>query len=432
VRKFLLPLFFLSAVFCLYAQDAGDEAVEKGPRGFFRGMINYLDNPQVTTRHLDRKRIFELQLFDLEAEFGNNLISLGDFFKKEILIDIDKLDSRINDKGAGMNMGFGFAPMRISVNPTQRWGGEFGLDTSGRFDVTIPKELITLLSEGNASRRKSSGEFIISGSFFYEIGFNVHGTLPILDSKLTIGIDPAYYSPLLYIPRSGLGYTLDTDESLLLSSGGGFRAYMPLNIDAVEPGDFFKSFGIDLSLSAEYALFSRLDLGISLSHIPLVPARLDTGYEFVLSETEIIRLDDINKLDMDDVIKSPEITGGGDFISLPAIKVFRPLRVDFYNIFRPFKNDFLSIRPNIGFTALTAGEEVYFNMGNRVTLDLARIFAVYIDSGREEGLWQHKLGFELNLRAFELDFETALRSQSYLTSWNASGISARLGIAFGW
>jgi hypothetical protein len=126
-----------------------------------------------------------------------------------------------------------------------------------------------------------------------------------------------------------------------------------------------------------------------------------------------------------------EITGTGDFIDLPALKIYRPLRFDFYNIFRPFKSDILSIRPNIGFTTLTASEKVYFNMGNRVTLDLARIFAVYFDSGLEEGLWRHKLGFELNLRVFELDFEAAMRSQNYLTSWMAAGVSARLGISLG-
>jgi hypothetical protein len=465
VKKIILLLVFLSTVFCLYAQDAGGESdvydfdalyanrdnppliigedgsaevseetaeAEKEPEGFFGTMLSYLDNPKVTTRHLDRKRIFELKLLDLDAGLGNNLLGLSDVLKKEIVIDLNKMNDRIDDNGARLNMGFGVQPLRISLNPTPRWGGGLGADISGRFDLTIPKELLNLIAEGNADKPKSEGEFVISGSTFYSIELNVHGTLPVLDGKLTIGVDPAYFSPLLYIPRSGINYTLDTDDKLMLSAGGKFRAYTPLNTDSMSAGDFFSSAGVDFSLSAEYALFSRLDLGFSISHIPLVPAVLDKGYEYTISDTEIMKIDDINNIDLDNLIKNPEITGNEDYIGLPAITVFRPMRFDFYNIFRPLKSDLLSIRPNIGFTILNANEEVYLNMGTRVTLDLNRIFALYFDSGLEEGAWRHKLGFELNLRAFELDLAVGIRSQDYLTSWTGAGASAKLAIAFGW
>jgi hypothetical protein len=459
VKKIILLLVFLGAVFCLYAQDSGyesdvydfdalyadpvdppliiggDESVEiaeEEPLGFFGTMLSYLDNPKVTSRHLDRKRIFEFRLANFEAKFGNNLVSLGDIFKKQIVIDFNKLNDRIDANGVGLNADLNVTPIQINVNPTQRWGGGFGVNASGRFDLTIPKGLLDLIAKGNEGQPKNEGEFIVSGSAFYAIELSSHGTLPVLDGKLTIGFDPAYYSPLFYIPRSGISYTLDTTDKLMLSSGGKFRAYSPLNTKKISAGDFFSSGGVDFSLSAEYALFSRLDLGLSLSHIPLVPARLSTGYEFTLSDTEIIKLDDINNIDLNNLIKIPELTGNENFTSLPAIMVFRPLRFDFYNIFRPFDNDFLSIRPNIGFTALNANEEIYLNMGTRVTLDLDRTFSVYLDSGLEEGLWRHKLGIELNLRAFELGIEAAMRSQSYLTSWTASGASVKFGLAFGW
>jgi hypothetical protein len=466
VKKFIiLLLVFLGAVFCLYAQESGgvpdvydfdsfyedpadspiigddgtlDETAEEEPRGFFGTLLSYLDNPKVTSRHLDRKRFFEVELFDVEAKFGNNLFGLGDFFKKEFVIDFNKINNSIGDNGADLNMSLDLSAMRISVNPTQRWGGSFGVKTSERFDLTIPGELIDLIAEGNEGKSENKGEFVISGSAFYEIGFNVHGTLPVLNNKLTIGIDPAFYSPLFYIPRSGISYELNTDDEIKLNMNGKFKAYMPVNTSDMNAGDLFSSGGVDLSLSAEYALFSRLDLGLSLSHIPLIPARLSTGYELTVAPKDgkpIINITDIN--DEVDTINEMEMTGGGDFIDLPPITVLRPLRFDFYNIYRPFNNDLLSVRPNIGFTALTASEEVYLNMGTRVTLTLdsswtSRIFAVYLDSGLEEDLWRHKLGFELNLRAFELDFEIGMLSQNYLTSWTGSGLSAKLGIALGW
>jgi hypothetical protein len=328
-------------------------------------------------------------------------------------------------------MGFGFMPLWININPGQRWGGGFGFKSMGRFDVNIPKAFLDLIAEGNENHRKSSGEFVISGGAFTEIGLNTHATLPFLDGKLTLGLDPAFYIPMVYIPRSGINYTLDTTDRIMVSAGGRFLMYMPLNLDSINVGDIFGAGGLDLSLSAEYALFSRLDLGFSVSHIPLAPAHLSGGYEFNLPYTTIIDIDDVTTLELDNLIEVPELTGGGDFVSLPDRRIFRPLRFDFYHIFRPFYSDILSVRPNIGFTVLNASEKAYFNMGFRVTMALARLFALYVDSGREEGLWQHKLGFALNLRIFELDLEAGLRSQSYRTSWMAAGAVVKLGLAFG-
>jgi hypothetical protein len=453
VKKFILFMVLLGAVFCLYAQDLGDgvdvydfdalyeepadpplivddDTAEEEPQGFFGSMLSYLDNPKVTTRHLDRKRIFEVNVIDAGVQFGNNLIGMGDILKKEILLDFDLLNSRIDDKGAGLNLGLDLNAMRISVNPTERWGGSFGLNASGRFDLTIPKELLNLIVKGNKDNTVNEGEFIISGSIFYEIGLSAHGTLPVLDDKLTIGVAPAFYSPLLYIPKSGIKYTLDTDDKLRINASGKFTAYTAaMNPDAP---DLFKG-GVDVSLSAEYALFKRLDLGLTLSHIPLIPASLDSGYELSFATKNgkpIMEIMDLTSIDPE--MNEPEIIGGDNFTSLPAKTILRPLRFDFYNIYRPFNGDILSVRPNIGFTALNASEEVYLNMGTRVTLDLARIFALYLDSGLEEGLWRHKLGFELNLRAFELDLEAGMRSQNYPTSWTGSGVLVKLGIAVGW
>jgi hypothetical protein len=456
VKKIVLLMVLLGVVFCLYAQDLGDgvdvydfdalyeepadppqippvTSEEEKPRGFFETVLGYFDDPDVKTRHLDRKRIFELRLIDAGAQFGNNLVSLNDIFKKVIDINLDKFNDRINDNlGVGLNMGFDLNAMRVSVNPTERWGGSFGFNTSGRFDVTIPKELLDLIVEGNERNKVNTGEFVVSGSLFYEIGFNVHGTLPVLDNKLTVGITPAFYSPLLYIPASSVKYTVDTDNKLLVDARGSFKAYTALNTSEMDAGAFFKNGGVDISLSAEYALFKRLDLGLTLSRIPLLGASMDSGYElsFAPEGEAIMKITDLTNFETTPNI--PELTGGGDFTSLPQKTVFRPFRFDFYTIYRPLNDDLLSIRPNIGFTAPAATGGPYLNMGIRAALDLSRIFVLYLDSGLEENLWRHKLGFELNLRAFELDIEAALRSQDYLLSWQGSGASVKLGIALGW
>jgi hypothetical protein len=392
------------------------------------GLLAYFDDPGVTTSHLDRKRIVDLSFVNTEITFGNNLMSASDFLKKEIVIDLDKLNDKIDENGMGFGLNLDFQAVQINVNPLKRWGGGFGAGITGRFDFVIPKELLDLIAKGNADNPVSKGDFAISGSVFYEIGLNFHAQLPVLDGKLSIGVDPAYFSPLLYIPDSKIAYTLDTDNKLGLTAKGNFTAYTPVNSDEIKSEDFFKSGGVDLSLSAEYALFTRLDVGLAISRIPVVPASLDTGYNYTV-DVKMKEIIDVNNIPPGDLITTD--VSQGDFTNLERIDIRRPLRFDLYGIFRPLTNDLLSIRPNIGFTTLNASEETYINFGGRFSLDLGRIFLFYIDTGLEEGFWRHKAGFELNLRVFELDLEAGLRSQNYLASWMGSGLSVKLGLAFG-
>jgi hypothetical protein len=450
VKKTIFVLVLLGAAFCLYAQKSDDSTKDSVPAGagdfgnaplpagsdkagsggFVDTLLDYFNDPGVSTRHLDRKRIVDIKLGNAEGRLGNNLMSAFDLLKKQIVINLDELNDGIDENGVGFGLDLGLQAVQFDINPLPRWGGGLGVGMAGRFDLALPKELLDLIAKGNVDNPVSEGEFAVSGSVFYEIGFNFHATLPALDGKLTIGVSPAYFSPLLYIDRSELGYKLDTDNKLSLSAEGKFTAYTPVNYDEIKSEDFFKSGGVDLSLSAEYALFTRLDVGLVISHIPLAPATLDTGYVYTLN-MEPVEITDVNNIpddlfDFDDIFQRD-----GDFGSQPAISVRRPLRFDLYGIFRPLTNDLLSIRPNVGFTTLNASEETYFNIGGRFNLELGRTFALYVDSGREEGFWRHKAGFSLNLRVLEVGLEAGLRSQNYIASWSGSGLSVKLGLALG-
>jgi hypothetical protein len=146
-----------------------------------------------------------------------------------------------------------------------------------------------------------------------------------------------------------------------------------------------------------------------------------------------------------DNIEFPEVDDMytlGEYGALSPLNVFRPVRFDFYARYRPFKTDLLVIKPNIGFTLSNNSldpmdMDVYFNGAAEVQLHLGKfipgyLFTLYFSTGIDEGFWQNRLGFQLNLRALELDFEFALRSQSYAGSFDARGLAAKLGLKFGW
>jgi len=114
-------------------------------------------------------------------------------------------------------------------------------------------------------------------------------------------------------------------------------------------------------------------------------------------------------------------------------KVYRPMRFDVYARFKPFfGTELIVLRPSVGSTVDMDDGEWYFNMGAEARLNLANIFIPYLSVNLEEGVWTNRLGFALNFRAFELDLEAALQSQSFIDSFSVKGLSLNLGVRFGW
>ncbi|GHV80367.1 hypothetical protein AGMMS49944_21580 [Spirochaetia bacterium] len=296
----------------------------------------------------------------------------------------------------------------------------------------MPQSMLDLISNGNSSEHDQSGEFAVSGAVFAEAGLKWHGTL--LQKKLRISIAPAWYLPLLYIPKSNLTYHLETENRLFVSIDGTMSVYTPFSFstDPFSIGPLKDFGGFDVSLNGEYSLFPFLDVGGTLSRIPIVPSKLSNGQGITFAG-DIINNENLFSGIGD--IGSPEINTSD---SLDTLWVVRPLRFDVYVLYRPFKKDLLIIKPSIGFTAINPSEEVYFNgileaqLNVGTIANIGQIFHLYLNTGIEEGYWRHRLGFALNFRAVELDIEAGLKSQHYLKSYQVSGAEVSVGMKFGW
>ncbi|AEF86960.1 hypothetical protein TREPR_0037 [Treponema primitia ZAS-2] len=404
-----------------FAQDEPVQEKNQSALAKFGGQVLDYFNKPATTRHNEPLRGVEFG-YDFTGGFGNSLIGTGDIFKKNIVINLNTWSDQIQDRGVDFGFDFDFHTF-INVNIGKgAWGlGEF-INSDSRFDINLPKDLFELLSKGNWDNHNQSGNFSVSGATFAEAGLKWYGTF--LDKKLRVGVAPAWYLPLVYIPKSSLSYVLQADPSLRVAVSGDMAVYMPFSLDPFELKDLG---GADISLSGEYALFPIIDVGTTISHIPFVPATLSNGQTLTFSndiipETTNLLSDfpDIGDIDPDT----------SSFTDANKI-VLRPLRVDFYVLYRPLRRDLLTIKPNIGFTAINPSEETYFNGAIELQLNLARIFFVHLNTGIEEGYWRHKLGFALNLHAFELDLEGVLKSQDYLKSYQASGLGVTLGMKVG-
>ncbi|MDR3335897.1 MAG: hypothetical protein LBT16_01720 [Treponema sp.] len=429
MKKLLLFLIAFSAAFCLFAQEG-------------TGIMGYLDDPEVESFQNEPRRKIDVGIFSFNTSIANNITNATEIFKKDIVIDAGKINNSLGEKDAQSNIMIDVSALQFNLNIDKRWGLGFGINLNGGLNLLIPKSLFALLAEGNADNDISKGTFSVYGGIFYEFGTSSHITLPALDGKLTLGFDPAFFVPVAYIPRKGISYTLDTSDHILLDAKGTFAIYTPVNADSTNPASIFSSGGVDFNFSAEYALVSRLDLGLKFTHIPLAPSFMRNGYNAGFATADgkpVMEIQNITDLSNGFSLNSPEVKPG-DYGSLDPITVFRPLRFEAYSLFRPLSgtlSDLMVIKPIIGFTTDFAAEETFFNGILEIQLHAGHffpgyLFNLYTSTGIEENFWRHKIGFEINLRAFELDFGIGLRSQDFLSSFKAAGVQVALGIRAGW
>jgi hypothetical protein len=198
----------------------------------------------------------------------------------------------------------------------------------------------------------------------------------------------------------------------------------------------FASPGVDLTLEARYALWSVLDIGLSVSHIPIVPSTLSHSTTIEAEKISMTVDGDLEKIindpnsavdfnipDTDSLLKNSESE---------SEKVIRPVRFDFYALYKPFKSPVLILWPNIGATVNSAAGASLFNWGITVEYNAPIIFSAYIGTGLTEGLWANRLGIALDFRVFEVDLGAALAGADFVGSFSPkNGIMAAVGFKFG-
>lgn len=400
MKKFLIIFLSVAMFLPLHAQDGQQW---KEPFSFAR-------------RH------FEIG-FDVSPEFSNDLFGVNDVFKSTIDFDINKYDSTVGDDGINAYIGF-FGGMFLNIKNLKIGGGlwDFGFYSGAEGSVrgNLPKSIITLMAKGNYNQPYSAGMISASGSVSAEAG--IRGSAKY--GKLRIGVNPGVFAPLIYMPKSGINYVFNTEEDQIsLTASGYISVYSPF----MDNGEL--KFGSDLSVEGEYALFSFLDLGGIVSHIPLAPAKLKNRMKLTLTDVNYV----ITGQDLIDGTTPdfPDIDFNEEYDTAEK-KFVRPLRFDVYARLKPFGSELLVLKPNIGFTADISEDETFFNMGIEAKLNLISLFIPYVSINREDGIWKNRLGFAFNLRAFELDLEAALQSQTFKESFAMKGFSVGLGLRLGW
>jgi hypothetical protein len=377
-------------------------------------------------------RYFELGL-DVELGVANSSLSWGEIFNsaRTIEIDLDKFGD--NDFGLDLLARANFF-MNVQTRGTYKIGVGIFSGVESSFFAGVSQDLMEFLTRGNSGLSSLSGSAAAGGSVFADIG--LRGTAQI--NKWKFIVSPAVFIPLFYMTKPDISYSLTNSDPF--SGGITVKAdlYSPFVSD-VDYGvdEIIAPKGFDISADLSYGLFPFLDVGGTITHIPIVPAFMSQGasidkyYEVNHLGRPLVDLIEDDELGS---LLSPE-PSEDDFVSFSGADkaVFRPLRFDAYAVYKPFKMDWLhlNLKPSIGFSVLTVYDEVCFNVGLETEFKLINMFGLNWDFKYREQVWLNHLGLVLNFRALELDFGAGFRSKDLPGAFTAKGFYGSFGFRLG-
>jgi hypothetical protein len=362
------------------------------------------------------------------AYAANNLLSLGDIFNVRKTATVDLINAAVREFAVGAGGG---ADVFFNLNFPNGYGiGVFaGID--GVFYGTASESLMRLLGRGNADSGSSRGDIDMGGSVFAEAGVKAAGEF----NRFRLAVKPAVFVPILFIPASRAGYSVDTDES-----GVKARGLLDLDVYSVyalgeETGPYAGSgevfpIGFDISAGGEYALMPRMDLGVSISHLPVFPARMshrarvESEYAFEIDGA----LDSISDGNIE--LPDPELSARYD--NNTVFYAFRSPRFNSYIQYRLLDSGLFAVRPSLGFSFLPVfGYAFCLNAGIEGRINILEIFSAALSAAYTERIWAYNLRLMLNFHAAEIIFNVSLRGTDIASAFGAKGLGMSLGLRFG-
>jgi hypothetical protein len=392
------------------------------------GMVSLFAETPVEFSTGEPHRMLEFGI-DGGAHVANNLLRLGDIFNVHKTLTVDLVDAQVRELFAAAG---GEADVFFNVNLRNGYGiGIFaGLD--GVFYGTASESLMRLLGRGNADSGSSNGNLDMGGSVFAEAGIKASGKF----DRFRLAIKPAVFVPIIFAPASRVDYSVGMTEN-----GVKVHAIFDLDVYSVyalgeetnsfSRGDDSFPMGLDLSVGGEYALLPKLDIGASVSHIPMIPARMShrmhigSEYEFEIDNV----LEDITAGD----ISPPDPEFVTSYDNNTSFYAFRPFRFNFYVNYRPADTGLFVVRPSLGFSFLSVYDYAScFNAGVEGQINILKIFSASLFAGYVERIWSYDFRFMLNLHVTEIILGVSLRGTDLINAFGTRGLGLSLGLRFGY
>jgi hypothetical protein len=350
--------------------------------------------------------------FKAEVGFANDFLTAEEIFRDTLVVDLTKFNE---DRGLQFDVNGVITPFCFNFNWKDRWGFSFFINSEIWGNITLPGKLLSI-------SQADDEKFGAGAAVFAEAGIDTFFHVDKLKIKIkSAGFMPLFYSEpdISYTYRSDDTFEADVKYNLLVYTGWSMK----------KPNGPTAVIGFDLGAGAEYPLFSFLDLGTDLTHIPLIPATVK-DYMQIKGSVGINETDNIFDGDFGDMLS----TDSGDTVYGTGHKnVLRPFKMIAWADYRPFNTRLFSVIPSLGF----AVNPLYIQPGSveigvKLRSDVANILIATVGVNYEDRVWKNSFDLAFNLRAFELDLGIDMRSQDFLNSWKVGGLGFDVGIKMGW
>jgi hypothetical protein len=374
--------------------------------------------------------------FGLNADlgFGNTVVKIEDIFNFRKTIRIN-LSAMAAGKLSAVESAAFLSFLNLHFGKNLSIGVFSGVQVEA-FQAA-PEEFTELLRRGNVKTKSINLELSAGAAAFVDAGLRAESVV----DKLRVAVKPAAYIPLVYLPPLDMDIGLSmTDSGMVLDGSAVMNIYSAVSMETLLDGGFTDlaalipsplPLGFDLSLEGSYKLLPELDLGLSISHIPIYPAQLRYRMRQELSMkgdwSDLFKTLSSGEFDM------PKMETPRSYSDSASFSAFRPLRFDFSAEYRPLGIDLFVFRAHTGLSCLTifGYDTVCFNAGLGGEIRIANILELSLGTDYVERLWKHAFGLRLNLRALELNGEISLKGPDILNSLKGRGLGAAVGIRLG-
>ena len=407
----LLALCFMLQPLCMFANEEGSDLPEE------HEISEIVKEP-----FRIKDRAFEIGLLQTKVIVSNNHFTPGQIFTDKLIIDINEF---IND--FKINFSLNLVPFYFTYTKGGLWGFGLSLGVDAIGMLRISENVIAL---DDAVRDSSH----LGGAMFTEAKLSCFFTL----RNLKIKINPSLFYPVMYIDdESALSYTLDSKTNdkvinigykLLMYTAFPFKSDDPFRLTALPGADFH--LGVEYPLSKALGMqekngFHSFIMGLDLVNIPMVPSKMKNYMELTgqIGSDEPISLDGF---DSDFFSMNDPVYGNKNKT------VLRPLKTLAWIDWKPSKTTPINFISTVGFALNPIYDKpVSMEGGVKVRFAPANLFIASFGMGYHDRLWINSLEMALNLRFFELNLGIDMCSQSFVKSWQGSGLGLYLGFKFG-
>ena len=400
-------------------------------------------------------RTFEIGI-DSNINFANNTFGLKDILTKNVKIDLQKMADDMPD--SGFKLGFyNKEKAFVNLNISSRFRFSFftDLESSGMFNIS--KDFFDILGSGIDVGETKKIDITTYADVFYDLGFSFQTIVMGYGIKLT----PAYYVPLIYVPKTTATARMTTNKDGLIHAyteamldvytAVDMENYIDSDADGdkeIDIQDILSNGGFDLSLEIERNWLHGLNAGL-YTRVPIRPGTLN--YKMSTMVYADFHEDNLMDFVTDSKKEKPEFKSGhvkpstynpknhddeekGFEYTEDSYRAYRPLKFGLNATYMPW-GQWFKIQPSLGFAVrnpYTSDAIFYMEYALDFRLSmLARIFNVNFGTAYQNQIFQHRFGLAINLRALEIISQVSMCGTSFLSTFRTAGYGALVGVRIG-